>query len=381
VWCPLGDFFGTAPGENRYTSLATGMTENGHYSYWYMPFAKSAVLDLVSEDQMEREMQVEVVHAPLPRPFAGLGYFHAKWHRNTATLSKDRWPDWEMLQANGRGRFCGVMLHVWSPRGTWWGEGDEKFFVDGEKFPSTFGTGSEDYFGYAWGDPALFAKPYHGQTMSQNNRGHQSVFRWQIPDNVPFQRSFEACIEKYDHPGPDVQYACVPVWYLSPDGTDPYGSVPKTERDGYYAMKSLVVAGIEIVGKMDGVAFTQTGSDRWVNGDQLCWTCIAPGGKLNLRVPVKSSGAYRLNLALTKAPDYVKVQFHLDGKKIGEAVDCYHSGGVVVVPCSLGIHSLEAGDHTLTVEVVDINRNVAKSDVFGLDTITCELDRRLQDAF
>ena len=66
-----------------------------------------------------------------------------------------------MLQTEGRGRFCGVMLHVWNPRGGWWGEGDEKFFVDGEKFPSTFGTGSEDYFGYAWCDPHLFQRAYH----------------------------------------------------------------------------------------------------------------------------------------------------------------------------------------------------------------------------
>ena len=64
-----------------------------------------------------------------------------------------------MLRTQGRGRFCGVMLHVWNPRGGWWGEGDEKFFVDGEKFPSTFGTGSEDYFGYAWCDPHLFQAP------------------------------------------------------------------------------------------------------------------------------------------------------------------------------------------------------------------------------
>ena len=74
-------------------------------------------------------------------------------------MPKDRWPDWIMLRTEGRGRFCGVSLHVWNPRGGWWGEGDEKFFVDGEKFPSTFGTGSEDYFGYAWGCPSLFQKP------------------------------------------------------------------------------------------------------------------------------------------------------------------------------------------------------------------------------
>ena len=57
------------------------------------------------------------------------------------------------------------MLHVVEPRGGWWGEGDEKFFVDGEKFPSTFGTGSEDYFGYAWGDCTLFQHAYHDQTV------------------------------------------------------------------------------------------------------------------------------------------------------------------------------------------------------------------------
>jgi hypothetical protein len=66
-------------------------------------------------------------------------------YRDVHTLPEDRWPDWTMIKTEGRGRFMGVMLHVWNPRGGWWGEGDEKFFVDGEKYPSTFGTGSEDY--------------------------------------------------------------------------------------------------------------------------------------------------------------------------------------------------------------------------------------------
>ncbi len=154
VWCPLGDFFGTAPGVNLYKTLLTGMTDKGFYSYWYMPFAKSAVVELVNEDTVHRHLEFQITHAPLDRPFDGLGHFHAKWHRDTVELPRDRWPDWLMLQTQGRGRFCGVSLHVWNPQGGWWGEGDEKFFVDGEKFPSTFGTGSEDYFGYAWGNAA-----------------------------------------------------------------------------------------------------------------------------------------------------------------------------------------------------------------------------------
>ena len=53
------------------------------------------------------------------------------------------------MTTQGSGRFVGVNLQIWNPRGGWWGEGDEKFFVDGENFPSFYGTGSEDYFGYA----------------------------------------------------------------------------------------------------------------------------------------------------------------------------------------------------------------------------------------
>ena len=105
------------------------------------------------------------------------------------------------------------MLHVWNPRGGWWGEGDEKFFVDGEMFPSTFGTGSEDYFGYAWCDPTLFTNCYHNQTISMGNRGHISVNRWHIGDNVPFQESFEAAIEKYYPNSKPTLYAATAYWY------------------------------------------------------------------------------------------------------------------------------------------------------------------------
>ena len=98
VWCPLGDFFGTAPGVNLYKSLWTGMTEDGFYCLRYMPFGKSAVVELINEDQKPRDVEFEITHAPLDRPFEGLGHFHCKWHRDTVELPQDRWPDWAMLQ-------------------------------------------------------------------------------------------------------------------------------------------------------------------------------------------------------------------------------------------------------------------------------------------
>ncbi|MFZ1935291.1 MAG: glycoside hydrolase family 172 protein [Thermoguttaceae bacterium] len=376
VWCPLGDFFGTAPGENLYKTLMTGMTKDGYYCNWYMPFGRSAVVELVNEDKVARTADFEVVHSPLGRDFDGLGNFHAKWHRDTFTLPKDRWPDWVMLRTQGKGRFCGVMLHVWNPRGGWWGEGDEKFFVDGEKFPSTFGTGSEDYFGYAWCDPHLFQKPYHAQTMTQNNKGHQSVLRWHIVDNVPFETGFEGCIEKYDHPGPGVRYANTAFWYLSPDGVDPYAPVAAADRDGYYDNPPIVVNGIRLIeangGSVESQDLSGYPTGKWLNKKQIWWTGAKPGDKLKLSFPVKSEGKQQVSLSLTMARDYGIVQFYLDGEKVGQPVDLFNDPDVVSTTVALGEHELTAGDHTLTVEIVGANDKAVKSYMFGIASVTCE---------
>jgi len=397
VWCPLGDFFGTAPGVNLYKTLMTGMTKEGFYSYWYMPFAKSAVVELLSDDQQDRQLGFEITHAPLDgkrgqSPFAGtarrvlrtngdcplfpmegLGYFHTKWHRDTVEVPHDRWPDWIMLETQGRGRFCGVMLHVWSPRGDWWGEGDEKFFVDGEKFPSTFGTGSEDYFGYAWCCPQLFQRPYHAQTMTEMNRGHQSVLRWHVVDNVPFQKSFQGCIEKYfknDHP---TLYACTARWYLAAGGADPYDSLPIGRREGYFVKPQPVYAGIRVLGTPKGQQESQGmepfGAGRWKNNQQLWWTGARPKDKLVLAVPVAKGGKYEVLVNLTKARDYGIVRLALDDRKPGEPIDLYNPTVVPSGPISLGTCELAVGQHKLVVEIVGANPAAEKAYMFGIDRI------------
>jgi hypothetical protein len=123
----------------------------------------------------------------------------------------------------------------------WWGEGDEKFFVDGEVFPSTFGTGSEDYVGYAWAaEPPFptFDSPYACQPfVALDGNGHTSVSRFHICDDVPFQTRFEGYIEKYKgnmwEGGNLCLYAATAYWYQKPGGNDPYGRVPISERVGY----------------------------------------------------------------------------------------------------------------------------------------------------
>jgi hypothetical protein len=381
VWCPLGDFFGTAPGVNFYKSLPLGMTKEDFYSFWYMPFARKALVELINEGTTEHQVRFEIIHAPLSQSVEQFGRFHAKWHRDAFLPEEpERWIDWTMLTCSGKGRFCGVMLQVWNPKGKWWGEGDEKFFVDGEKFPSTFGTGSEDYFGYAWSDPALFEKGYHNQTICEgNNKGHISVNRWHIPDNVPFQKSFEGCIDKYFSNERPTLYTCVAYWYLSAEGKDPYPTVPLEQRLGYYAkpvFKPHEVAGMRIIQEHNGNAERQDmepwGTGKWSDDEQLWWTEGKPEDQLVLGVTAPETGKYMATIQFTKAKDYGIVQIYLNGKELGEAIDLYNPEVIRSGPVELGSHELAAGEHKLTVEIIGANPEAIKSYMVGIDYISLE---------
>jgi hypothetical protein len=353
------------------------MTEDGFYANWTMPFGNRALVELVNDGQKARELELTIIHERL-QSFEGLGHFHCKWHRDAHMLPQDRWPDWTLLKTEGRGRFMGVMLHVWNPQGGWWGEGDEKFFVDGEKYPSTFGTGSEDYFGYAWCDPHLFQRPFHSQTMTMGNKGHQSVLRWHLADSIPFQTSFEGCIEKYyrtEEKG--TLYAATVCWYLAPGGVDPYEPVPVEQRHDYYVKLPVVAGGFRVLGEPAGDPHTQKMTqyqDKWSGDDHLWWTGAKPGDKLDIALPVEADGRYDVSVILTKARDYGIVQLSIDGKKIGEPIDLYNPQVIRTGTISLGTAELTKGEHVLGVEIVGKNEKAVPAFMFGLDEVL--LDRK-----
>ncbi|MBO0994915.1 glycoside hydrolase family 172 protein [Bacillus sp. SD088] len=270
VWAPLGDFFGSAPGVNTYSSLPLGMHESSFYSNWYMPFSEGANIEIANDGTVSQTVNFEINYIDLPKSKTkNLLRFHAKWHRDDFqylnkgrfTEGGDRWPDWPLLLVKGKGRYCGVHLHVYNTweepeqsadtwwygrwdRKTidwWWGEGDEKFFIDGEKFPSTFGTGSEDYIGYAWAaeppfpmfDSAFACQPF----IEIDANGHTSVNRFHVCDNIPFNESFEGFIEKYKDNRWENNNVCIYAttvyWYQSAGTSDIYEPVSVNERVGY----------------------------------------------------------------------------------------------------------------------------------------------------
>jgi hypothetical protein len=257
VWAPLGDFFGCVGGIHPYRTLPMGATPTRLYAHWVMPFTQRAHIRLRNRSALAVSLAWQLTVRPLESNHGEWLRFHAKWHADAfldRSQTRGRDIDWPLLHASGPGRFCGVHLHVhnhwpqpaptpvswwyghWDQKTIdwWWGEGDEKFFVDGEAFPSTFGTGSEDYIGYAWAaEPpfACFESAYAAQPhVPVDGNGHTSVCRFHVGDDVPFQRSFEACIEKYllNH-GPnqhECTYDCVVFWYQAAGVADDYTVVP-----------------------------------------------------------------------------------------------------------------------------------------------------------
>ena len=385
VWAPLGDFFGTAPGLNRYRSFPLGVTEDGWwYCNWFMPFAKSAEITLKKEGKLPVKVDLEVTSVPLRGDVSRYARFHAKWHRDAFLPAEpERRIDWPMLKTTGTGRFVGVMLHVWNPRGGWWGEGDEKFLVDGEKFPSTFGTGSEDYFGYAWSSGQLFQHAYHNQTHNDHNsKGHISVNRWQIADQVPFDQSFEGDIEKYYPNQRPTLYAATAYWYLAPGGKDPYEPVPLDQRIGYWTdvqtgkvKGALEGEALKVLGKTGGNPQEQDlagFAGQWSNDAHLWWIDAKPGDKLDLALPVARTGEYQVAMQFTKAPDYGIAQLYLDGRKLGQPMDFFHASVVPSGEVRFGTHELSAGEHRLTVEITGANPAAVKSYMFGLDYVKLE---------
>lgn len=386
VWAPLGDFFASAAGAVPFQSLPTGVLNDGtFYAYWYMPFASGARITLGNDSAAMVPIGLEVTHAPLNGPVEKLSRFHAKWHRDALVPERaDRAPDWTILRTTGRGRYVGVVLHVWNPRGGWWGEGDEKFFVDGEKFPSTFGTGSEDFFGYAWSSGKTFAKPFHDQPVNENNAGHVSVDRWEIAESVPFESSFEGCIEKYFPNKRPTLYAATAFWYLAPGGGDPYLPAPLSDRIGWWTRPEthrekgvLEAESMTIVGKSEDSAGPQdmTGfpADKWSNDSQLFWQCGQIGRELTLKLFVPKTGKYRLKARFTKSYDYGIFEISVDGKPLTSDMNFY-SPSVVGSPLTdLGETELAAGDHQLTIKAT--GKDAASRGVyFGMDYLKLEGD-------
>jgi hypothetical protein len=225
VWAPVGGFFGSGPGLSPFKGWWRQIQQDGWMTCWWpMPFKESAVLTITNHGTSDVTVELGDIGLSDWKWTSRTMNFHCAWrgddHIPVFGNNYHLGEEWNYLTARGQGVYVGDTMAVFNrplqEKNSWWGEGDEKIYVDGELFPSHFGTGTEDYFGYAWGTAALFEAPLHAQPRGDANKGsgHTTNTRTRILDRIPFKQSFKMNMElMHWRSGGTVDYATTTYWY------------------------------------------------------------------------------------------------------------------------------------------------------------------------
>jgi hypothetical protein len=242
VEVPLGDFFAMGWGKYaRISSLAVCVNPGSAFnSYWPMPFRRRAKITLENLDEKPMTLFYQVDYALSTVP-ADAAYFHAQFRRVNPLPYKQVYTIVDGIK--GRGHYVGTYLAWGVHNNGWWGEGEIKFYMDGDKeFPTINGTGTEDYFNgsYDFENPEKhqyeeFTSPYSGLVQVLKPDGlYQSqqrfgLYRWHIPDPIRFTSDLRVTIQalgwrtggRYLPLTDDI--SSVAYWYQ----TEPHAAFPK----------------------------------------------------------------------------------------------------------------------------------------------------------
>ncbi|AWW33301.1 DUF2961 domain-containing protein [Echinicola strongylocentroti] len=227
IWCPIGDFFGSGIGLNPYEGWHNTVSEEGTLtSRWVMPYQTSGSISIenLGDSPIEVSLSAEVEDYRWDERSM---YFHAAWH-GQYPVSTRPFSDWNYVSIEGRGVYVGDALTVMNPVEKWWGEGDEKIWVDGEDFPSIFGTGTEDYYAYSWGGRStdFYEHPFHAQPRShvynklnrktskeRSTLGFSTETRTRALDGMPFGSSLKLDMEVWSWTDCEMGYGVGTMWY------------------------------------------------------------------------------------------------------------------------------------------------------------------------
>lgn len=206
VECPVGDFFGMGWGEYAHlNSLAVCVNPGSAFNcYWQMPFRKKCKITMenLADTPMRLYYQIDYCLTEVPED---AGYFHAQFRRTNPVPYKDVYTIVDGIK--GKGHYVGTYMAWQVNNNRWWGEGEIKFFMDGDKqFPTICGTGTEDYFCGSYnfdrgGKYIEFSTPYAGlhQVIRPDGtyRANQrfGMYRWHITDPIRFEKDLKVTIQ------------------------------------------------------------------------------------------------------------------------------------------------------------------------------------------
>ncbi len=231
VSVPFTDFFGIGHGlmrpfENEFFAMPEGRSFN---CFSPMPYQTAARIEIVNETDKFLMFYNKVDFVKLTELDDDVLYFHAFWNRDTATT---KGVDYEILpKVEGRGRYMGTNIGVIGSevyRGTWFGEGEVKIYLDGDsEYPTLVGTGTEDYIGTGWGQ-GEYVNRFQGSLVSDRQNDIYAFYRYHLIDPVYFHNDCRVTIQQIGNSvrnkiremnenGADI----TPVWsYVEKDGYD-----------------------------------------------------------------------------------------------------------------------------------------------------------------
>jgi hypothetical protein len=384
VECPIGDFFGVGHGVDRtFDSLPIRVSSlgRGRNCYWPMPFRKSAKITVTNESNLPCDAFFYYVdwqkHPSLPDDTA---YFHAMYRQEFPCVMGR---NYLLADIVGRGHYVGTVQSVVNISDGWYGEGDDFFFIDGEKEPRLRGTGTEDYFCDGWGFYAQQG-PFYGVAMPDWGKAGDmtSVYRFHVPDPVAFKKSLRVEIEhkgSQDFPGGggtgfierDDLMSSVAYWYQA-EPHKRWPALPAGRDRLPWRTKNLVVGWKSAsAAKHSEAPLEEQPLGGATGGKQLFFQPAqqnpAPWLEIPFTVEKESIGSLRLRGC--HAADYGVYRVLLDGREIGR-VDLY-SREIRFGEEKLGWQELSAGDHSLRFE--SAGKNAKSTGIFlGIDALTMQ---------
>lgn len=385
VWVPVGDFFGVGYKSLDNDTFFNRCTANGQMtSLWVMPFARECEITFHNHGTQPVTLAGSAAHTSWKWDDRSL-HFGASWHQYThiatGANTKSIPVDLKYAYLEGEGRYVGDCLTLYNDVNGWWGEGDEKIYVDGEQFPSHFGTGTEDYYGYAWCRPEVFTgHPFIAMPAGDGNLaiGYTVNSRCRMLDAIPFSHSLRFDMELYHWQEARMNYAPTAIWYMRPGGKcsvtpDIEGVRQEVVTRREQLTPSVLSASIEgedleIVACTGGKAYSQFryNSPLWSGNTQLFWQNVPVGSQLTLGFESAFEAQATLEAVCSLAIDYGTISVSLNGEELTPALNL-HAPELTIRKFTLGDCTVRKGSNTLVLN--------AKAPAAGFEKCFSGIDR------
>lgn len=352
VEAPLGDFFGVGLGAwSEFDSEPVSVTSRGRARncVWQMPFKTSARITVTNDADTECDSFYYYLDwkkcETLPDDTL---YFHAQYRQAMPATPGD----YVICETEGRGHYVGTVYSTQMVELGWFGEGDDRFYIDGEDMPSLRGTGTEDYFCDAWGF-RQFSRPYYGVSLWEGYfpGDRCTAYRWHLPDPVSFEKSLKMSIEHHgsvftdmgQHLGQFIErpdwISSVGFWYQTP-AVGPKTAMPPVDKR--LAPYKVIPAGAMTVRTAEG-----TQAER--SPRTVAYMPMRGDGWLEFDFELEEAGRYQISALIIHSVFSGVYQPMLDGQPLGQVRD-FNQTGQDPVWVRFDLHELEAGTHTLRFE-------------------------------